>query len=102
LGEKPENDEKFGNFSPCGTVHRGSRGKLGYKMERKGDKGKVKAKLDLEQKVRTNRLLMIDPLIRKGKYPNTGKFASKLKITTRTGAGTHDEGAGAGGIGGYG
>jgi predicted DNA-binding transcriptional regulator YafY len=44
----------------------------------------VKAKLDLEQKVRTNRLLMIDNLIREEKYPNTAKLASKLEVTTRT------------------
>jgi predicted DNA-binding transcriptional regulator YafY len=44
----------------------------------------VKTKVDLEQKVRTNRILMIDSFIREGKYPNTGKLASKLEVTTRT------------------
>jgi predicted DNA-binding transcriptional regulator YafY len=44
----------------------------------------VKTQLDLEQKVRTNRLLRIDNLIREGNYPNTGKLSSKLEVTTRT------------------
>jgi predicted DNA-binding transcriptional regulator YafY len=37
-----------------------------------------------EQKVRTNRLLMIDSLIREGKRPNTGQLAAKLEVTART------------------
>jgi predicted DNA-binding transcriptional regulator YafY len=42
------------------------------------------AGLNLEQKVRTNRLLMIDRLIREGKYPNTDRLAELVEVTTRT------------------
>ena len=42
------------------------------------------AGLNLEQKVRTNRILMIDRLIREGKYPNTEKLTEKLEVTIRT------------------
>jgi hypothetical protein len=34
----------------------------------------MNAKPDLEQKVRTNRLLMSDSLIREGKYPDIAQF----------------------------
>jgi predicted DNA-binding transcriptional regulator YafY len=44
----------------------------------------VKSKPDLEQKVRTNRILAIDRLIREGKYPTTNKLAAKLEVTSRT------------------
>jgi TolB-like protein len=44
----------------------------------------VKSKPDLEQKVRTNRILSIDRLIREGKYPTTNKLACKLEVTSRT------------------
>ena len=42
------------------------------------------AGLNLEQKVRTNRILSIDRLIREGKYPNTEKLAESLEVTART------------------
>jgi predicted DNA-binding transcriptional regulator YafY len=44
----------------------------------------VKTTAGFEQKVRTNRLLMINSLVREGKRPNTGQLASKLEVTTRT------------------
>jgi predicted DNA-binding transcriptional regulator YafY len=40
--------------------------------------------LNLEQKVRTSRLLMIDRLIREGKHPNSDKLAASLEVTQRT------------------
>ena len=42
------------------------------------------AGLNLEHKVRTNRLLMIDRLIREGTYPNTETLAAKVEVTART------------------
>jgi predicted DNA-binding transcriptional regulator YafY len=42
------------------------------------------AGLNHEQKVRTNRLLTIDRLIREGKYPNTDRLAELVEVTTRT------------------
>jgi predicted DNA-binding transcriptional regulator YafY len=49
-----------------------------------GGKRRVKTKAGFEQKVRTNRFLMIDSLIREGKRPNTGQLAAKLEVTART------------------
>ena len=40
--------------------------------------------MNLEQKVRTNRLLLIDKAIRSGKYSNTTKLADIAEVTTRT------------------
>ncbi|MDR2477982.1 MAG: YafY family transcriptional regulator [Treponema sp.] len=42
------------------------------------------AGLNLEHKVRTNRLLTIDRIIREGKYPNTDRLAELVEVTPRT------------------
>jgi predicted DNA-binding transcriptional regulator YafY len=42
------------------------------------------AGLNLEQKVRTNRILAVDSLIRAGKYPNATTIAKRLEVTART------------------
>jgi predicted DNA-binding transcriptional regulator YafY len=42
------------------------------------------AGLNLEQKVRTNRILAVDSLIRAGKYPNATTIARRLEVTART------------------
>jgi predicted DNA-binding transcriptional regulator YafY len=42
------------------------------------------AGLNLEQKVRTNRILAVDALIRAGKYPNASTIARRLEVTART------------------
>ena len=45
---------------------------------------KAVAGLNLEQKVRTNRLLLIDKAIRSGKYPNTNRLAAIAEVNSRT------------------
>jgi len=40
--------------------------------------------MDMEHKVRTNRLLLIDKAIRSGKYPNAGKLAAITEVNSRT------------------
>jgi predicted DNA-binding transcriptional regulator YafY len=42
------------------------------------------AGLNLEQKIRTNRILTIDNAIRSGKYPNSNKLASITEVNART------------------
>jgi predicted DNA-binding transcriptional regulator YafY len=42
------------------------------------------AGLNLEHKVRTNRLLLIDKAVRSGKYPNTGRLAKIAEVNPRT------------------
>ncbi len=37
-----------------------------------------------EEKVRTNRILLIDELIRSGKYPNADSMSKKMEVTART------------------
>ena len=43
-----------------------------------------KMSMKLEQKVRTNRLLLVDKAIRSGKYPNANKIAAIAEVTPRT------------------
>jgi predicted DNA-binding transcriptional regulator YafY len=45
---------------------------------------KEAVKKPIEQKVRTNRILAVDSLIRAGKYPNASTIARRLEVTTRT------------------
>ena len=39
---------------------------------------------NFEEKVRTNRILLIDELIRSGSYPNAASMAKKMEVTPRT------------------
>jgi predicted DNA-binding transcriptional regulator YafY len=45
---------------------------------------KEMGKTNFEEKVRTNRLLFIDELIRSGSYPNAASLAEKTEVTSRT------------------
>ncbi|MDR0710341.1 MAG: HTH domain-containing protein, partial [Spirochaetaceae bacterium] len=45
---------------------------------------KKTVKKPIEQKVRTNRILAVDSLIREGKYPNATAIARRLEVTART------------------
>jgi predicted DNA-binding transcriptional regulator YafY len=50
---------------------------------KKTDKKPIDKK-PIEQKVRTNRILAVDSLIREGKYPNASTIARRLEVTART------------------
>jgi hypothetical protein len=80
LSKKTKSGRIFGRYD---TVRRCGHGILGVEQGRKGRKrtmAKVKeaVKKPIEQKVRTNRILAVDSLIRAGKYPNATTIAKRF------------------------